>query len=74
MLPAWKGRLITDIDRRAALDIVDDIHDRGKVNLARRVFGHLYRMFTGASVAASSRSTRSRKPRSLEQKFRARVC
>ena len=45
VLPAWKGRLITDIDRRAALALVDDIADRGKAILARRVFAHLHRLF-----------------------------
>ena len=45
VLPAWRGRLITDIDRRACLDLIDTIADTGKVVLARRVFGHLYRMF-----------------------------
>ena len=45
VLPAWKGRLITDVDRRAALALVDDIADRGKAILARRVFAHLHRLF-----------------------------
>ena len=45
VLPAWKGRLITDIDRRAALALVDDIADRGTVVLARRIFSHLHRLF-----------------------------
>jgi integrase len=45
VLPAWKDRLITDIDRRAALAVIDDIADRGKVILARRVFSHLHRLF-----------------------------
>jgi integrase len=45
VLPAWQHRLITDIDRRACLAVIDDIVDRGKVILARRVFSHLHRMF-----------------------------
>ena len=45
ILPAWQGRLITDIDRRAALAVIDTIADTGKVIMARRVFGHLHRMF-----------------------------
>ena len=45
VLPAWQDRLITDIDRRAALALVDDIADRGKTILARRVFSHLHRLF-----------------------------
>jgi integrase len=45
VLPSWRGRLITDIDRRAALGIVEDIADSGKVVLARRIFSHLHRLF-----------------------------
>jgi integrase len=45
ILPAWEGRLITDIDRRAALDVIDTIADSGKIILARRVFNHLHRLF-----------------------------
>ena len=45
VLPAWEHRLITDIDRRACLAVIDEIADRGKVILARRVFSHLHRMF-----------------------------
>ena len=45
VLPAWKGRLITDIDRRAAMAVIDAIADRGTPILARRVFAHLHRMF-----------------------------
>ena len=49
VLPAWKNRLITDIDRRAALAIVDDIADGGKVVLARRIFAYLHRLFVWCS-------------------------
>jgi integrase len=48
VLPAWKHRLITDIDRRACLAVIDSIADRGKVILARRVFSHLHRLFVWA--------------------------
>ena len=48
ILPAWQGRLISDIDRRAALDVIDAIADTGKVIMARRVFGHLHRLFVWA--------------------------
>jgi integrase len=44
-LPSWQGRLITDIDRRACLAVIDDVADSGRVVLARRVFSHLHRMF-----------------------------
>jgi integrase len=45
ILPVWQGRLITDIDRRACLDVIDAIADRGTVALARRIFSSLHRMF-----------------------------
>ena len=48
VLPAWQGRLITDIDRRACLDLIDTIADSGKVILARRIFSHLHRLFVWA--------------------------
>ena len=48
VLPAWQGRLITDIDRRACLDVIDTIAERGRVVLARRVFSHLHRLFVWA--------------------------
>lgn len=44
-LPKWKGRQITDIKRRDALDVIDAIADRGTIILARRVHGHLHRLF-----------------------------
>jgi integrase len=47
-LPAWKHRPITEIDRRAALAVVDDITDSGRPVLARRVFSHLHRLFVWA--------------------------
>ena len=48
VLPAWQNRLITDIDRRACLDLIDAIADRGTVVLARRIFSHLHRLFVWA--------------------------
>jgi integrase len=45
VLPAWQGRLITDIDKRAALDLVESIHDNGKPILANRIHAHLNRLF-----------------------------
>jgi integrase len=44
-VPSWKGRLITDIDKRACLAVIDHIHGQGKVALARRMFSHLHRLF-----------------------------
>jgi integrase len=44
-LPKWKGRQITDIKRRDVLDVIDAIADRGTIILARRVHGHLHRLF-----------------------------
>jgi len=48
ILKAWEGRLITDIDRRACLDVVDTIAERGHVVLSRRVFSNLHRLFVWA--------------------------
>jgi integrase len=45
VLPSWQGRLITEIDRRACLAVIDDVADSGRVVLARRVFSHLHRLF-----------------------------
>jgi integrase len=45
VLPAWHGRLITDIDKRAALDLIEGIHDGGKPILANRIHAHLNRLF-----------------------------
>jgi integrase len=45
VLPAWQGRMITDIDRRACLAVIDDIRDNGTPVLANRVQSHLYRLF-----------------------------
>ena len=48
ILPAWEHRLITDIDRRACLDLIDTIAERGHVVLSRRVFSNLHRLFVWA--------------------------
>jgi integrase len=43
--PAWNGRLIAKIGRRDALELIDQITDRGAVTYARRVQAHLHRLF-----------------------------
>jgi integrase len=46
--PAWEGRLIANIGRRDALELIDHIADRGAVTLARRTHAHLHRLFRWA--------------------------
>jgi integrase len=45
VLPKWQHRPIAEIGRRDCLDVIDAIADRGTVILARRVHGHLHRLF-----------------------------
>ena len=44
----WGHREITDIKRRDVLDLIDGIADRGTVIMARRIHGHLHRLFVWA--------------------------
>src|SRR5262245_17745697 len=46
--PVWEGRLIANIRRRDALELIDHIADRGAVTLARRTHAHLHRLFRWA--------------------------
>jgi integrase len=67
VLPSWKGRLITDIDKRAALAVIDDIADSGKVVLARRMFAHLHRLFVwsvGRGILEKNPLQHAERPRS----------
>lgn len=48
VLPLWGHREISDIKRRDVLDLIDGINDRGTVTMARRIFGHLHRLFRWA--------------------------
>lgn len=48
IVPRWRGRPITEITRRDAIDVIDRIVDRGSVGRARRVHAHLHRMFRWA--------------------------
>ena len=45
VLPLWRDRLITDIDRRAALAVLDALNNDGKSVQANRVHSYLHRMF-----------------------------
>ena len=45
VLPKWQHRPIRGIGKRDCLDIIDAIADRGTVIMARRVHGHLHRLF-----------------------------
>jgi integrase len=44
ILPAWSGRLITSIDRRDVLDILDPIADRGKLGRADKLHAWINRL------------------------------
>jgi integrase len=44
ILPAWSGRLITSIDRRDVLDILDAVADRGKIGRARKLHAWINRL------------------------------
>jgi integrase len=48
VLPYWRGREITSIDRRAVLDVLDRVVDRGHVIGARRLHARLHRLFQWA--------------------------
>jgi Arm DNA-binding domain/Phage integrase central domain len=48
VLPHWQHRLITEIGRRDCLDVIDALADRGKIIAARRLHGHLHRLFQWA--------------------------
>jgi integrase len=45
VLPHWGHREITDIKRRDVLALIDGIADRGTIVMARRIHGHLHRLF-----------------------------
>jgi integrase len=57
ILPAWSGRLITSIDRRDVLDILDAVADRGKLGRANKLHAWLSRFFNwsvGRGIVAQS--------------------
>ncbi|HEU0158022.1 MAG TPA: tyrosine-type recombinase/integrase [Hyphomicrobiaceae bacterium] len=57
VIPEWSGRLVTSIDRRDVLDILDAIADRGKIGRANKLHAWLSRFFTwsvGRGVIAQS--------------------
>ncbi|MGD0332459.1 MAG: integrase family protein [Xanthobacteraceae bacterium] len=43
--PAWGDRLITTVNRRDVLELVDGVADRGHPIAARRLHAHLHRLF-----------------------------
>lgn len=45
VLPKWRGRKIQQISRRDAVELIDNIADRGAMTLARRTHAHLHRLF-----------------------------
>jgi integrase len=48
LLPAWRGRQITDIGKRDVIALLDAIADRGAQTKARLVHSHLHRFFRWA--------------------------
>lgn len=46
--PAWGGRLIGTLTRRDAIELIDQVADRGKMTAARRLHAHLHRLFKWA--------------------------
>ena len=48
VIPSWGNREIASIGRRDVLDVIDAIVDRGSPVMARRVHGHLHRLFKWA--------------------------
>ena len=57
IIPAWQGRLITSIDRRDVLDILDAAADRGKIGRARKLHAFINRFTTwcvGRGILASN--------------------
>lgn len=45
VLPKWRNRPISSIERRDCRDVIDAIADRGALTYARRVHAYLHRMF-----------------------------
>lgn len=45
LIPAWGHRSVADIGRRDILDVLDEIADRGKLTMARRVQAYIHRFF-----------------------------
>jgi integrase len=57
VIPEWSGRLVTSIDRRDILDILDGAADRGKVGRANKLHAWLNRFFNwsvGRGILAAS--------------------
>jgi integrase len=48
IVPAWKGRLITEIGRRDIIELMDRLRDRGVGVMANRVFSVVRKLFNWA--------------------------
>jgi integrase len=45
VLPHWRDKLITEITKKDALELIDAVADRGSPVMARRLHAHLHRLF-----------------------------
>jgi integrase len=45
IVPEWSGRLITSVDRRDVLELLDAVADRGRIGRARKLHAWLNRLF-----------------------------
>ena len=52
VLPRHRGQAIGDLDRRAVRELVERVVDRGSPVMARRLQGHVHRMFQWAAGGA----------------------
>jgi integrase len=48
VLPYWQRRPIDEIGKRDCLNVIDALADQGKITAARRLHGHLHRLFKWA--------------------------
>jgi integrase len=48
VLPEWRDRQISTINRRDVIDLIDRVTDRGSVVTARRLHAHVHRLFRWA--------------------------
>ena len=72
-LPAWRGRLMSNITRRDVLDCIDAVVDRGSPIMARRLHAHLHRLFrwsVGRGIITANPMEGMEKPGSETQRDR----
>lgn len=73
VLPYWQRRSITEIGKRDCLDVIDRLADQGKTTAARRLHGHLHRLFNwaiGRDIITVNPLTRVDKPGAVVRRDR----